>query len=91
MKADPNRGMVLIKVHPEESFNQETGLEEAYAKDVSPNGTVVAIGEPDMMGMAVVSVGDLVFVPTSSADQLQLDGETHATVHHSKIRLIFRP
>jgi co-chaperonin GroES (HSP10) len=86
----PNRGMVLLEVLPEESYDSGIGMKVAYTHDVSPNCIVKAVGDADLFGAMAVAPGDRVFVPTSGSDQLELDGKTHAVVHQSRIRLIWK-
>lgn len=81
--------MVLVEVLAEESYNPQTGINEAYTSEVSPTAIIVAIGAPDLMGECVGTIGQKVHVPTSGADQLTLNGKLHAVIHHSKIRLFF--
>jgi hypothetical protein len=85
----PNKGMVLVEVLEQDSYNPETGITESYTSEVSPTAIIMAIGEPDMMGECVGKIGQKVHVPTSGADQLTIEGKLCAVVHHSKIRLFF--
>lgn len=90
MKMIPNRGMVLLRVLPEDEYDASIGMVRAYAKSVSPNAIVEAVGEADAMGEPIVEVGDKVHVPTSSAEQFEEGDVLYAVIHHSKIRLIWR-
>lgn len=89
MNATPNRGMVLLKVLPEDAFDASIGMYKSYAKGISPNAEVVSVGDADNMGEPLCKVGDRVHVPTSSAEQFEEDDVTYAVVHHSKIKLIW--
>lgn len=90
MKMIPNRGMVLLRVLPEEEYDASIGMVRAYAKSVSPNAVVEAVGEADVMGDSIAQVGDRVHVPTSSAEQFEQDDVLYAVVHHSKIKLVWK-